>query len=77
VDLKETWTKIESYLRECLGHVKNTEQAVEYLDHNELGLAAEVLMEEAESQEVTSADFWRPLAKALILMSESSYYHRT
>jgi len=49
----------------------------EYLDHNELGLAFEGLLEVGNQSGVGTADFWRPMALAAGLMLNYGSYHRT
>lgn len=79
MEYTELWAKVKKNLDEAMHYVGDLDltQAKEYLDHNELGLAWESLAEVADVEGVMDGDFWRPMAKAAILMSESSYYHRT
>ena len=72
---QETWAKIEEYLREAVCHLSgDLGEFEEYLAHNELGLAWEVLLKIADSQGLVTAEFWRPMAKAAGLMVENSYF---
>ena len=71
------WKQTEEQLRLALAqlnYIGGTEQAEEYLAHNELWLAWEAMQEIADSQGVTLAEFWRPMAKAagLMLAAEES-----
>lgn len=70
------WAETERQLRLALAqlnYIGGTEQAEEYLNHNELFLAWEELQQRADSQGVVLAEFWRPMAKAAGLMLAASY----
>lgn len=69
------WKSVEEFLRQAAAALppEETKQVLEYLDHNELGLAVEDLAEIAEQLGVTTAEFWRPLAKATGLLLEATY----
>ncbi len=65
----------EEYLRQAAAALpaEETAQVLEYLEHNELGLALEEMSAIAEARGITTAEFWRPLAKAGILMVNAIY----
>lgn len=69
------WKQTEEYLRQAAAALpsEETAQVLEYLDHNELGLALEDMAAIAESKGIVTAEFWRPLAKAGTLMVNAIY----
>lgn len=69
------WKQTEEYLRQAAAAlpVEDTTQVLEYLDHNELGLALEDLAAIAEAKGIVTAEFWRPMAKAGALMVNATY----
>jgi hypothetical protein len=69
------WKATEEFLRQAAAALPQeyTAQALEYIDHNELGLALENLSEIAEGLGIVTAEFWRPMAKAGTLMVEATY----
>ena len=69
------WKQIEEFLRQAAAALpsEETAQVLEYLDHNEFGLALEDMAAIAEAKGFMTAEFWRPMAKAGALMVNATY----
>jgi hypothetical protein len=71
VDLKQSWALTTDDLRQAASHLHGIDRLAEfedYLSHNELQLAADVLRDIADERELSAKAFWESLLAAYVRM---------